>query len=125
SMGLILVRCLIFFVKVMMVIFVFMWVRWSLPRFRFDQLMMLAWRALIPLSLLILMATAVVVYAFGPNDRAHMRIGGRIALVLLVVNIVLAGLIMAVSRWLPAAPPKNREMRSEGSRCGTTPVAGA
>jgi len=125
SMGLILLRCFIFFVKVMVVIFVFMWVRWSLPRFRFDQLMMLAWRALIPLSLLILMATAVVVYAFGPNDRAHMRIGGRMALVLLVVNIVLTGLIMAVSRWLPAAPQTNRKMRIEGSRFETTPVAGA
>src|SRR5688572_13779099 len=89
SMGLILLRCLIFFVKVMAVIFVFMWVRWSLPRFRFDQLMMLAWRALIPLSLLILMATAVVIYAFGANDRAHMRIGGKLALVLLGVNVVL------------------------------------
>jgi len=125
SMGLILLRCFIFFVKVMVVIFVFMWVRWSLPRFRFDQLMMLAWRALIPLSLLILMATAVVVYAFGPNDRAHMRIGGKMALVLLVVNIVLTGLIMAVSRWLPAAPQTNRKMRIEGSRFETTPVAGA
>jgi NADH-quinone oxidoreductase subunit H len=124
SMGLILVRCLVFFVKVLLVIFVFMWARWSLPRFRFDQLMMLAWRALIPLSLLILMATAIVVYAFGPNDRAHMRVGGRMALVLLVVNVALTGLIMAVSRYLPAAPQTNRKIRVEGSRYEVTPVAG-
>jgi NADH-quinone oxidoreductase subunit H len=39
------------------IIFIFMWVRWSLPRFRFDQLMMLAWRALIPMSLALLMMT--------------------------------------------------------------------
>jgi NADH-quinone oxidoreductase subunit H len=125
SMGLIVLRCIIFFLKVMLVIFVFMWVRWSLPRFRFDQLMMLAWRALIPLSLLMLMATAIVVYAFGPNNRAHMRIGGKMALVLLIVNIALTAAVMAVSRWLPAAPQTNRKIRVAGSRFETTPVAGA
>ena len=35
---------MVFFGKTLVIIFVFMWVRWSLPRFRFDQLMMLAWR---------------------------------------------------------------------------------
>lgn len=125
SMGLILLRCFAFFVKVMAVIFVFMWVRWSLPRFRFDQLMMLAWRALIPLSLLILMVTAIVVYFFGPNDRAYMRIGGKMALVLLVVNVALTAAVMFVSRMLPAAPQTNRKMKIEGSRFETTPVAGA
>ncbi|HEV8607621.1 MAG TPA: NADH-quinone oxidoreductase subunit NuoH [Tepidisphaeraceae bacterium] len=125
SMGLILARCLVFFVKTMLVIFVFMWARWSLPRFRFDQLMMLAWRALIPLSLLMLMTTAIVVYVFGANDRAHMRVGGRMALVLLVVNGVLTVLIMLASRYLPAAPQTNRKIRVEGSRFETTPVAAA
>ena len=42
------VRGLVFFSKTLLIIFVFMWVRWSLPRFRFDQLMMLAWRATDP-----------------------------------------------------------------------------
>lgn len=125
SMGLIVLRCFIFFMKVMIIIFVFMWVRWSLPRFRFDQLMMLAWRALIPLALLILMVTAIVVYFFGPNDRAYMRIGGKMALVLLVVNVVLTAAVMFVSRLLPAAPQTNRKIRVAGSRFETTPVAGA
>src|SRR6185295_17726783 len=49
-----LVRAIVFFTKTVGIIFVFMWVRWSLPRFRFDQLMGLAWRALIPISLVIL-----------------------------------------------------------------------
>jgi NADH-quinone oxidoreductase subunit H len=125
SMGLVVLRCLAFFVKVMAVIFVFMWVRWSLPRFRFDQLMMLAWRALIPLSLLMLMVTAIVVYFFAASDRAYMRIGGKMAIVLLVVNIALTAAVMAVSRILPAAPLTNRKMKIEGSRFETTPVAGA
>ena len=87
--------------------------------------MMLAWRALIPLSLLMLMATAIVVFAFGPNNRAHMRIGGKMALVLLIMNIALTAAVMAVSRLLPAAPQTNRKIRVAGSRFETTPVAGA
>ena len=61
-----------------MIIFVFMWVRWSLPRFRFDQLMMLAWRALIPISLALLMVTGVVLSTSTARlPHAFGRIGGR------------------------------------------------
>ena len=43
-----------------MILFI-MWVRWTLPRFRYDQLMDLAWKSLIPLALLNLVATAIIV----------------------------------------------------------------
>ena len=42
-------------------IFFIMWVRWTLPRFRYDQLMDLAWKSMIPLALLNLFATAGIV----------------------------------------------------------------
>jgi NADH-quinone oxidoreductase subunit H len=47
--------------KVALVILFIMWIRWTLPRFRYDQLMDLAWKSLIPLALINLVATAVVV----------------------------------------------------------------
>jgi NADH-quinone oxidoreductase subunit H len=47
--------------KVALVIIFMMWVRWTLPRFRYDQLMELAWKSLIPLALVNVVATAVIV----------------------------------------------------------------
>lgn len=49
------------FIKVAIFIFTFMWVRWTIPRFRYDQLMNLGWKTLIPLSLINMIITAVVV----------------------------------------------------------------
>jgi NADH-quinone oxidoreductase subunit H len=52
---------LIFFGKVFFFIFFFMWVRWTLPRFRYDQLMHVGWRIMIPLALFNILLTAVIV----------------------------------------------------------------
>ncbi len=46
--------------KVSLVIFFMMWIRWTLPRFRYDQLMDLAWKSLIPLALVNFVATASI-----------------------------------------------------------------
>ncbi|MGE5479093.1 MAG: NADH-quinone oxidoreductase subunit NuoH [Chloroflexota bacterium] len=59
-----LLEFLVLLIKIAILIFVFVWVRWSVPRFRYDQLMNLGWRVLLPLSLLNFMATAIVVYFY-------------------------------------------------------------
>jgi len=50
--------------KVAFFIFLFMWVRWTIPRFRYDQLMRLGWRVLIPLALFNMLATGAAILYF-------------------------------------------------------------
>ena len=52
---------LVFFLKQAFFLFLFVWVRWTVPRFRYDQLMGLGWKALIPLGLINLFVTALLV----------------------------------------------------------------
>jgi NADH-quinone oxidoreductase subunit H len=126
SFVIIALRCLVFFLKTIFIVFVFMWVRWSLPRFRFDQLMMLAWRSMIPLSLALLMVTAVVLYVMGPRSEMFVKyrfIDGWTALVFLVVNVMLIGVTAFVSTILPLAPETNRRIPIPNSRFNRKPAA--
>jgi NADH-quinone oxidoreductase subunit H len=52
---------LAFAIKVAVLLFLFVWVRWTIPRFRYDQLMMLGWKVLLPLALLNIFMTAGIV----------------------------------------------------------------
>jgi NADH-quinone oxidoreductase subunit H len=52
--------------KIVIFIFIFMWIRWTIPRFRYDQLMNLGWKTLIPLALVNMLVTgAVILYLQG------------------------------------------------------------
>lgn len=52
-------------IKAIIGILIFMWIRWTIPRFRYDQLMHLGWKTLIPLALINLMLTGVVILLAG------------------------------------------------------------
>jgi NADH-quinone oxidoreductase subunit H len=56
---------IVMFGKIFFFIFFFMWIRWTLPRFRYDQLMRLGWKSLIPLAILNILITGVVMWMNG------------------------------------------------------------
>ncbi len=58
-------QVLAMFGKVLFFIFFFMWVRWTIPRFRYDQLMTLGWKILLPLALINIFITGIVMYFSG------------------------------------------------------------
>lgn len=53
-----------FFFKIIMFILLFMWVRWTLPRFRYDQLMNLGWKIMIPLAIINIIITGTCILLF-------------------------------------------------------------
>jgi NADH-quinone oxidoreductase subunit H len=57
-------QLLIFTGKVLALLFFFIWVRWTLPRFRYDQLMRLGWQVFLPLGLLNILLTGVLMLLF-------------------------------------------------------------
>lgn len=63
------VGTLIFFGKIFFFIFFFMWIRWTIPRFRYDQLMHLGWRTMIPLAIINILGTGV--YVLYKNGQLH------------------------------------------------------
>ncbi|MEY2800408.1 MAG: NADH-quinone oxidoreductase subunit NuoH [Bacteroidota bacterium] len=54
-----------FFTKILLFIFFFIWVRWTVPRFRYDQLMKLGWKVLIPLAIINIALTGAGILFFG------------------------------------------------------------
>jgi NADH-quinone oxidoreductase subunit H len=57
----------LFFAKIIFFLWIFIWVRWTLPRFRYDQLMDLGWRTMLPWALGNTVVTAIVVLIMRTN----------------------------------------------------------
>ncbi|MBI4535632.1 MAG: NADH-quinone oxidoreductase subunit NuoH [Ignavibacteriae bacterium] len=64
AMWVSIIQVLAFITKVGMMLFFYMWIRWTIPRFRYDQLMNLGWKVMLPLALANLVVTAIGVKLF-------------------------------------------------------------
>jgi len=85
----------VFGLKTFAFLFTYIWVRWTLPRFRYDQLMALGWKVLLPLALLYITLLAVVIWFV--RIRLGWDYGPGMAWVLGGLNVVL---LIALAWWL-------------------------
>ncbi len=90
-----------FFLKLMFWIFFVMWIRWTLPRFRYDQLMALGWKVLMPLALAYIMVICTAIYGIehlagitDPKPKALALFGVNVVVGLLVFGLLDSGVFI-------------------------------
>ncbi len=106
-----LITGLAMFLKTFFFLFFFMWIRWTLPRFRYDQLMALGWKFLIPLALAYIMVTTVLVWVLesvvgisDPKVRSLVLFGVNAVLCYVIFFILDRGTLLSGSYRQPRTP---------------------
>jgi hypothetical protein len=107
------ISVLIFLAKAGLLLYLYFWLRWTLPRFRYDQLMDLGWKWMLPAALINIVMTAIAVTVIqGLNNPAGLRtikdltsgleltrIGQVIAIVFWIVNLFITAGVLSLINW--------------------------
>jgi len=88
-----LLSLVIFAAKLLFFLFFFMWIRWTLPRFRYDQLMSLGWKIMLPLALAYIIVIAGVILVL---ETAGIGPGAMYSSIMGVVNIVIVMVVFTI-----------------------------
>ena len=117
----VLLSVLVFLAKVLFFLFFYMWIRWTLPRFRYDQLMSLGWKFMLPLALayIVIVASAVLALDYFAVPR-----GWQFGLALFAMNVVLVGIVFVIldrgriisPAYAPAGPQEIGRLRARAGR---------
>jgi len=126
----VIISVIAFFTKVLAFAWVQVVIRWTLPRFRYDQLMKLCWRALLPLSLVNILVTGVVLLVIQNTSvtvRSALDAAGDLTQVVVAVAMIAGG--VAAVRWLlspvrrqPVVLSTSAEMVARMGRTITRPM---
>ena len=101
-----------FVVKTLLFVFVFMWIRWTLPRFRYDQLMSLGWKFMLPLALAYIVAIAGTIVTLAALGFSQGSVPFHVGLILLNLAAVVV-LFQILDRGRLISPAYSRLNRRD------------
>jgi hypothetical protein len=110
------IHLLAFCAKVFGLVFIMMWIRWTLPRFRVDQMMTLCWKKLIPIGLFCVVAVSVWLLArmwlfrtYGENNVETIIFWSRFVFAFAIIG----GIVWFFAKPLSAEQKSQRELLSK------------